>query len=143
MLRFTVLYVIAILYCILQIHVVLYKLRSCCVAYISAQQSLGGQGLIIESLRSDSDTPHWVRLLWTSDQPVSETSDNTQHSQQTSMPLAGSEPAVLASKRPQTHASDLATILISVIRNTAYNSSVYFTLHILVEVLGAMNPVCY
>jgi hypothetical protein len=40
-----------------------------------AQQPLLGQGpLIIEASRSHSDTPHSVGLLWTSDQPVAETS---------------------------------------------------------------------
>jgi hypothetical protein len=41
-----------------------------------AQQPLLGQGLlIIEVSRSHtSDTPHTVGLLWTSDQPVAETS---------------------------------------------------------------------
>ena len=40
-----------------------------------AQQPLVGQGLlIIEASRSHSDTPHSVRLLWTSDRTVAETS---------------------------------------------------------------------
>jgi hypothetical protein len=40
-----------------------------------AQQPLVGQGLlIIEAARSHSDTPHRVRLLWTSDQPDAEAS---------------------------------------------------------------------
>jgi hypothetical protein len=40
-----------------------------------AQQLLVGQGLrFIEASRSHSDTPHSVGLLWTSDQPVAETS---------------------------------------------------------------------
>jgi hypothetical protein len=40
-----------------------------------AQEPLVGQGfLIIEALRSHSDTPHSLRLLWTSDQPDAETS---------------------------------------------------------------------
>jgi len=39
------------------------------------QQPLLGQGLlIIEASQSHSDTPHSVGLLWTSDQPVAETS---------------------------------------------------------------------
>jgi len=34
------------------------------------EQLVMGQGLlIIEALRSDSDTPHSVGLLWTSDKP--------------------------------------------------------------------------
>jgi len=40
-----------------------------------AQQPLIGQGLlIIEALRSHSDIPQLVGLLWTSDQPDAETS---------------------------------------------------------------------
>jgi hypothetical protein len=40
-----------------------------------AQQLLVGQGLlIVEASWSHSDTPHSVGLLWTSDQPVAETS---------------------------------------------------------------------
>jgi len=40
-----------------------------------AQQSVVGQGLpIIEAIRSHSDTPHCVGLLWTSDRPDAETS---------------------------------------------------------------------
>jgi len=45
------------------------------------QRPLEGQGhLIVEVLQSYSDTPHMVGLLWTSDRPVTETSDITQHS---------------------------------------------------------------
>jgi hypothetical protein len=53
---------------------------------------------------------HTVGLLWTSDQPVSETSTCTgQHNietqeTKTSMPSAGFEPATPATKRPQTYA---------------------------------------
>ena len=43
-----------------------------------------------------------------SDQPVAETSDNTQHSQQISMASVGFEPMVSAGKRPQTYALDRA-----------------------------------
>jgi hypothetical protein len=40
--------------------------------------------LIVEALRSHSDTPHSVGLLWMSDQPEAEPlPNNTQHSQQT------------------------------------------------------------
>jgi hypothetical protein len=52
------------------------------------QQPLVGQGLlIIEASRSHIDTPRSVGLLWTSDQPVAETS-RRQHTadKQTSMP---------------------------------------------------------
>jgi len=55
-------------------------------------------------------TPHSVGFLWTSDQPEAETSDNTQHSQETFMPLAGFEPTIPASERPQTHDLDSAII---------------------------------
>jgi len=48
-----------------------------------AQQPLLGQGHhIIEASQSHSDTPHSVRLLWTSDQPDAQTS-TCQHSQET------------------------------------------------------------
>jgi hypothetical protein len=43
--------------------------------FLVARQPVVGQGLlIVEASRSHSDTPHWVGLLWTSDQPVAETS---------------------------------------------------------------------
>jgi len=38
-----------------------------------AQQPPVGQGFIIE-IHNHTHTPHAVRLLWTSDQPVAETS---------------------------------------------------------------------
>ena len=54
-----------------------------------ALRSNTGHGLLIlQVCRSHNDTPQSVGLLWTSDQPVAETS-NTQHSQQTSMPHCG------------------------------------------------------
>jgi hypothetical protein len=50
-----------------------------------------------------------VGLLSTSDQPVAETSTYTgQHNRQTSTPRAGFEPAITATKRPQTYALDRA-----------------------------------
>jgi hypothetical protein len=68
-----------------------------------------GQGFhIIEASRSHSETTHSVELLWTSDRPVAENSDNTQHSQQISMLPARFEPAISASERPQTHSLDRA-----------------------------------
>jgi len=75
-----------------------------------AQRPRVGQGLlVIEASRSQSHTPQSAGLLWTNDQPDAETSpDNTQHSQETSMPPAGIEPAIPASERPQTHALDRA-----------------------------------
>ena len=50
-----------------------------------------GQGQhIIEDSWWHSDTPHSVELLWTSDQPDTETStDNKQHSQQTDIHAPG------------------------------------------------------
>jgi hypothetical protein len=57
-----------------------------------AQQPLVGQGLpIVEASRSHSGTRHSVGLLWTSDQPVAETSlpDNTEHSQETDIHAPG------------------------------------------------------
>jgi hypothetical protein len=52
---------------------------------------------------------HTVGLLWTSDQPVAEASTYTgQHKRQTSMSRAGFEPAIPATKRPQTYALDRA-----------------------------------
>ena len=43
--------------------------------FFMAQQPLVGQGrLIIDALRSHSDTPHSLGLLWTGDQPDAETS---------------------------------------------------------------------
>jgi hypothetical protein len=54
-----------------------------------AQKPPVGQGrFIIEASRSDSDTPHSVGLLWTSDQPDAETSDN-KHSQYTDVLVPG------------------------------------------------------
>ena len=45
------------------------------IVFITAQQSLVGQGLLfMEDLLSHSDTPYSVRLLRTSDQPDAETS---------------------------------------------------------------------
>jgi len=55
------------------------------------QQPLEGRGLIIESSRSHLDTPHSVGLLWTSDRPDAETSDNT-HKRQTFIPQVGFDP---------------------------------------------------
>ena len=42
--------------------------------------------------------------------------DNTQHSQQTSVPPAGFEPAIVARERPQTHALDGAATGIDIIK---------------------------
>ena len=45
------------------------------------------------------------RVIGPSQRPLP---DNTQHSQQTSKPLAGSEPALPASERPHSHALERA-----------------------------------
>jgi hypothetical protein len=50
---------------------------------------------------------HTVGLLWTRDRPLYLTTHNT-HKRQTSMPLAGFEPAIPASERPQNYALDRA-----------------------------------
>jgi hypothetical protein len=49
-----------------------------------------------------------VGLLWASYQPVAETTYTGQHNRQTSMPRAGFEPAIPATKRPQTYSLDCA-----------------------------------
>jgi hypothetical protein len=54
---------------------------------------------------------HTVGLIWTSDQPVAEASTyigqhNVKHERKTSMPSAGFEPAIPATKRPQTYVFD-------------------------------------
>lgn len=64
----------------------------------------------LEASRSHSETPDSVRLLRTSDH-------NTQHLEQTSMPPGRFEPAIPASKRPQTHALDHAATAISKLWN--------------------------
>jgi hypothetical protein len=56
---------------------------------------------------------HSVGLLWTRNRPAAEASSCTRHSnhtRQTSMPLAGFKTAIPTSKRPQTHTFDRATI---------------------------------
>ena len=61
--------------------------------------------LTIEASQSLSDTPHSVGLLWTNDQPVADTS-TLQHielTRETAIRQAVFEPAIQASKKPQTH----------------------------------------
>ena len=54
------------------------------------QQPLVGQGqIIIESSRSHSDTPHSVRLLWTSSPTQRPLLDTTRHSQGTDIHVPG------------------------------------------------------
>jgi hypothetical protein len=69
------------------------------------------------------ELPHSVGLLWTSYQPDLYLTTHNIHERQTSMPLAGFEPTVPASERPQTHSLDHAntgiasTLLLESIRN--------------------------
>ena len=64
-----------------------------------------GHGLLIHEVsRSHTTTQQSVRLLWTSDQLVAETSNW----QQTSMPPVGFEPTISVGERPQTYALDRA-----------------------------------
>jgi hypothetical protein len=68
--------------------------------------------LIIEASRLHSNTPHRVRLLWTSDQ-LNAVRSTSQHiiltrDGEIAMPLAGFEPTISASEWPQTHALDRA-----------------------------------
>jgi len=90
-----------------------------------SQQPLAGKGhLSSEALRSPSDTPHLVKLLWTSDQPNAENCTwrytTHKHNIQTSLPPAGFEPTVAASERWQTHASDRAATEIDIILVTLH-----------------------
>jgi hypothetical protein len=57
----------------------------------TAQQPLVGQGvIIIETSRSHPDTPQFVGLLWTSDEPDVQTlPDTTQHSQEEGVHASG------------------------------------------------------
>ena len=73
-----------------------------------ARQPLVGQGLfLIEASLSHSNILHSVGLPFTRDQTATQNSENTNniHKRQTSMPLVGFEPAIPASKWPQTHNS--------------------------------------
>jgi len=80
-----------------------------------AQQPLVGQGLLIieDSQLHSLDTPHSVRLLWTSDWPedLYLTIRNT-HKRQTFMPPVRFEPAIPASERPQPHALERCVTLL-------------------------------
>jgi len=70
-----------------------------------AQQSLRARASLSRLRDDNQDTPHSVWLLWTSDQPDAETS-TWEHTALTRdiHDLAGFEPAIAASERPQTHA---------------------------------------
>ena len=76
-----------------------------------APQLLMGQGpLNIETSRWHSDTPHSIRLLWTSDKPdtVIYLSALGTHTGLAAMPPAEFEPTIPARERPQSHALDRA-----------------------------------
>jgi hypothetical protein len=65
------------------------------IFFFMTQQPLTGHGfLVIEASRSHSDTSHSVGLLWTSVQPVAQTStwQQTTDKRQTSMPQQDSNP---------------------------------------------------
>lgn len=67
------------------------------------------QGLLVIGVsRSHSDTPHSVRVLWTSQQPVAETATNITHQSEgiDIHVLARFEPVIPASGRSQTLALD-------------------------------------
>ena len=76
------------------------------------QQPLVGQGLlIIESSRSQSDTPKSVRLLWTSDQLDTDLclTTHNNHKRQKFKPPGKFEPTITARERPQSYAIENAT----------------------------------
>jgi hypothetical protein len=77
---------------------------------------------------------HTVRFLWTSDQPVAETSTYTgQHNRQTSMPRAGFEPATPATKRPQTYT------LVSAATGIRKNISIHWQVHDVIDLINIWN----
>jgi hypothetical protein len=87
-----------------------YRHWACDVRFHSSQALMVQDGPL-DSLSGFFDHTHidTVGLLWTSDQPVAETSTYTgQHNidnkRQASIPREGFEPATPASKRPQTYA---------------------------------------
>jgi len=74
-------------------------LHEYCFLYMPNSSPLD-QGLIsVRVLLSHSDTSHSVGLLWTSDRPVAETFDNTQHSQETDIHAAAEFEPAIPSKR--------------------------------------------
>ena len=65
-----------------------------------------GQASLLSRLHDHTHTPHSAGLLWTSDQPDAETSDNTQQSQQNkhSCPRRDSNPQSEKASGRKTHA---------------------------------------
>ena len=73
-----------------QIIVAYIKLSRLSIMYCTAQQPLVTTGLlIIDASRSHLDTKQSVGLLWASDQPDAENSDNTQQSRHTDIHAPG------------------------------------------------------
>jgi hypothetical protein len=66
---------------------------------------------LLEASRLRSGTPHSVGLLWTSDRPVAETPDKTQHSQETDIHVPGGIRTRNSSKRA---AADLSASYIDI-----------------------------
>jgi hypothetical protein len=64
-------------------------IRTQCNFFMAQQPVVGQEVLIVVASRLHSDTPHSVGLLWTSDRPIAETYDNTQHSQVTDVHSPG------------------------------------------------------
>jgi hypothetical protein len=91
---------------------------------------------------SVSHTTHQsVGLLWTSDQLVAETSDNTQHSRQTSMlppPSVEFEPTISADERPQTYALHSTATETGSFTNSNHNY--YFEINLKIKFHD--NPSC-
>jgi hypothetical protein len=88
--------------------------------FFMAQQPIVGQSIpIIEVLRSHSGTPHSVGLIWTWDQPNTETSTWQHTTQQRHIhDPAGFKPAIPASEWPQTHALDRVASPIGITKHT-------------------------
>ena len=85
---------------------------SCKILFHGACSPVAGYGLLMLEVfpRSHTTTHHSRqdssgRVISPSQRPLP---DNTQHSQQTSMPPAGFEPTISAGERPQTHSLDCA-----------------------------------
>ena len=72
-------------------------------------------GVVADVSRSYSDTPQSVGFVWKRNKPVAGTficTTHNTHNKQTSMPLAGFEPAIPSSELSQTHALDRAATVI-------------------------------
>jgi hypothetical protein len=75
------------------------------IFFLLAKKPYLGPGRhIVEVSRSHWDTPHSVALLWERDRPDADLYLKIHNTHKTPTPLAGFEPAITASQRPQTHA---------------------------------------